>query len=62
MIDQQRALLDAARAIGCAMDDPFMPLSFLSLPVIPRLKLTDLGLIDVDAQRVVPLVPGPGSG
>jgi len=62
VIDQQRALLDAARAIGCAMDDPFMPLSFLSLPVIPRLKLTDLGLIDVDAQRVVPLVPGPGSG
>jgi adenine deaminase len=32
-----------------------MPLSFLPLPVIPHLKLTDLGLVDVDQFRVVPL-------
>ena len=56
VIAQQRALLEAARAIGClpalnagpAPADPFMPLSFLPLPVIPHLKLTDLGLVDVD--------------
>jgi adenine deaminase len=33
--------------------DPFMTLSFLSLPVIPELKLTDLGLIDVGKHCVV---------
>lgn len=47
VIRQQRALLAAAASIGCAMHDPFMPLSFLSLPVIPALKLTDRGLVDV---------------
>lgn len=58
VIRQQRALLDAARALcapGAATFDPFMPLSFLPLPVIPHLKLTDLGLVDVDRFCVVPL-------
>ena len=35
--------------------DPFMTLSFLALPVIPALKLTDRGLIDVEAFRPVSL-------
>lgn len=55
LIARQRLLLDAAGAIGCPHADPFMPLSFLVLPVIPKLKLTDLGLVDVEAFRVVPL-------
>jgi adenine deaminase len=55
VISQQRALLDGARALGCGIEDPFMPLSFLPLPVIPKLKLTDMGLIDVDRQCVVDL-------
>lgn len=38
----------AARELGCRLDDPFMVLSFLALPVIPRLKLTDRGLVDVE--------------
>ncbi len=38
----------AARSIGCKLSSPFMALSFLALPVIPSLKLTDLGLVDVD--------------
>lgn len=38
----------AARELGCALSAPFMALSFLALPVIPHLKLTDKGLIDVD--------------
>ena len=41
-------LLDAARARGAAMHDPFMTLSFMALEVIPKLKLTDQGLVDVE--------------
>lgn len=45
----------AARTIGTALDNPFMILSFLALPVIPRLKLTDKGLVDVEKFSIVPL-------
>jgi adenine deaminase len=38
-----------ARELGCRVGAPFMALSFLALPVIPSLKLTDRGLVDVDA-------------
>lgn len=38
----------AATALGCTLDSPFSTLSFLALPVIPRVRLTDLGLVDVD--------------
>lgn len=56
VIRQQSDLLVATREkLGCPHDDPFMPLSFLSLPVIPHLKLTDLGVIDVDRFKPVPL-------
>ena len=48
-------LIAAARELGAVPDDPFMSLSFLALPVIPELKLTDLGLIDVAAFRPVSL-------
>jgi len=41
--------------LGGNLQDPFMALSFLALPVIPALKLTDLGLVDVDRFQVVPL-------
>jgi len=49
------ALLAAARSLGAKPSDPFMMLSFLALPVIPELKLTDKGLVDVNAFRIVPL-------
>jgi adenine deaminase len=52
------ALLDAARGLGCSIHDPFMALSFLGLEVIPSLKLTDQGLVDVDAFARVPLWVG----
>jgi len=48
-------LIAATRALGGTQDNPFMSLSFLALPVIPTLKLTDLGLIDVDLFQRVPL-------
>ena len=47
--------IDAARSLGCDLDDPFMTLSFLSLPVIPELKLTDRGLVDTVAFKLVSL-------
>lgn len=43
----------AARELGAAPVHPFMALSFLALPVIPALRLTDLGLVEVVAQRIV---------
>jgi adenine deaminase len=47
--------LAAARALGSPLHDPFMTLSFLGLEVIPRLKLTDQGLVDVERFQIVPL-------
>lgn len=47
------ALHAASRAVGCALPEPFLQLAFLSLPVIPSLKLTDRGLMDVDAFRLI---------
>ena len=53
---QQLAALDAAAAqLGCTLDHPCMTLSFLSLSVIPSLKLTDQGLIDVETFTLLPL-------
>ena len=44
-----------ARELGSKLDDPFMALSFLALPVIPKLKITDRGLVDVDLFDFVDL-------
>ncbi|MHB9073152.1 MAG: adenine deaminase [Desulfobaccales bacterium] len=49
------ALQAAYQELGGTLRDPFMALSFLALPVIPALKLTDLGLVDVDRFQIVPL-------
>ncbi|MGC9514363.1 adenine deaminase [Methanocrinis sp.] len=48
-------VVGAARDLGSALEDPFMTLSFLCLPVIPELKLTDRGLVDVNKFDFVPL-------
>ncbi len=48
-------VIGAAHSLGSALHDPFMALSFLALEVIPHLKLTDQGLVDVDAFKFVPL-------
>jgi len=44
-----------AHKIGCILENPFMTLSFLALPVIPELKITDKGLVDVGKFDFVPL-------
>ena len=54
------AVTEAARGLGSTLDDPFMTLSFLCLPVIPELKLTDRGLVDVTRFEFVPLFVGDG--
>ena len=45
----------AAHTLGCQTPRPFMFLSFLALSVIPSLKLTDRGLVDVDNWQFVPV-------
>ena len=48
------ALRAAVRAMGCLLPEPFLHLAFLPLPVIPHLKITDFGLVDVDRFELVP--------
>jgi adenine deaminase len=52
---QLEVLHRAAKNLGCKIPDPFMTLSFLSLPVIPELKITDKGLVDVNQFKFIPL-------
>lgn len=47
------AIISAAQSLGSELDDPLMAMSFMGLEVIPSLKLTDQGLVDVDAFRIV---------
>jgi adenine deaminase len=49
-----------AAGLGCALKEPIMAVSFLALPVIPELKLTDMGLVDVARFEIVSLFPGSG--
>jgi adenine deaminase len=55
---QLRSLEKAAGALGVDFEEPFMVLSFITLSVIPRLRLTLDGLLDVDAQALVPVIAG----
>ncbi len=52
--DALDALDGAARSLGCELPSPYMALSFLGLAVVPELRLTDVGLVDVPEGRVVP--------
>ena len=53
--EQYDAMIAAARELGNRMSDPFMVMSFMGLEVIPKLKLTDLGLVDVEQFKLVEL-------
>ncbi len=48
-----RHLRDAARSLGVVLPEPFLQVAFLPLPVIPHLKITDRGLVDVDRFELV---------
>ncbi|MEA2576367.1 MAG: adenine deaminase [Chloroflexia bacterium] len=53
--DALLVLLQRARELGCPLSNPYMAMAFLALPVIPALKLTDKGLVDVHKFSLVPL-------
>ena len=53
-----RGLHAMMREIGCVLPSPFMTLSFLALPVVPRLKITDMGLVDVEKHEIVDVCRG----
>ena len=55
VVAASRAVIEAARSLGCELEAPFQHLAFLALSVIPSLKLTDRGLVDVDRFELVPL-------
>jgi adenine deaminase len=55
VVARSRDLVAAAAELGCTLEAPFQHLAFLALSVIPSLKLTDRGLVDVDRFELVPL-------
>jgi adenine deaminase len=55
VISASQACVDAARSLGCELPSPFQTMAFLALSVIPSLKITDRGLVDVDRFELVPL-------
>jgi adenine deaminase len=59
VVERSRACNEAAARLGCTLATPFLTMAFLALSVIPSLKLTDQGLVDVDAFRLVPLAAEP---
>jgi adenine deaminase len=52
---KSKLIREKAKEMGCKLHDPFMVLSFLALPVIPHLKITDRGLVDVNSFQIIPL-------
>jgi adenine deaminase len=56
--EKLRRITAAAHDLGCTLAQPFMALSFLSLSVIGKLKVTNHGLIDVERFEVIPLIAG----
>jgi adenine deaminase len=55
VISASRACVEAARSLGCELPSPFQTMAFLALSVVPSLKITDRGLVDVDRFELVPL-------
>lgn len=48
-----KALRSAARTLGVTLEEPFLQLAFLALPVIPTLKITDRGMVDVNKFEII---------
>ena len=55
VLNQIEKMNREAQNLGCPMEAPFMALSFISLPTVPELGLTDKGLIDVLQHKIIPL-------
>ena len=54
MRDALIGLRAAAKGLGVELEEPFLQLAFLCLPVIPHLKITDMGMVDVNRFEVMP--------
>jgi len=52
---KMESLEEEASKLGCKVKSPFSALSFLSLPVIPKLRITDYGLVDAERSKIVEL-------
>jgi adenine deaminase len=55
VVEASEGCIEAAAKLGCTLPSPFQTMSFLALSVIPSLKITDQGLVDVDRFELVPL-------
>jgi adenine deaminase len=55
VVEASRGCIEAAAKLGCALPSPFQTMAFLALSVIPSLKITDQGLVDVDRFELVQL-------
>ena len=55
VVKRLKEIDQAVRELGATIEHPFGALSFLALPVIPELKLTDKGLVDVKQSKIVDL-------
>lgn len=53
---QLQAVRAAAQELGCTLEHPFLTMSFMALPVIPALKITDKGVVDVKEMKIVPVI------
>lgn len=53
VVRKQNELEDKISEMGCKLRAPFISMSFLALPVIPALKITDKGLVDVGKRKIV---------
>ena len=62
VLDRARRCRTRRAALGCEVEAPFHAMSFLALSVIPALKITDQGLVDVDRFKLVTLAAGAGPG
>lgn len=58
VVEKCDELNKAAHSIGCKLEDPFMTMGFLSLPVIPELKITDKGVFDTNKFDFVDIFEG----
>ena len=56
VLSRMDAVNEKVKELGCILPAPFMTLSFISLPTVPELGLTDKGLIDVAHQKIIPVI------
>jgi adenine deaminase len=56
--EKAEQVLEGFRRCGCKLNNPNMQLSLLALVVIPELRVSDLGLVDVSQFKIIPVLEG----